>query len=394
MPPEQRERIVAARDRSTVSLIRLIAITRKEFIQLYRDPRSLAIIFLMPLLLLLLFGYAVTLDIKQVLVAVYDQERSEQSRDFIRHFAESSYFHMATDAGNYADLVRLIDLREAQIGLVIPHDFSRSLDSGRPTAVQVLLDGSDANTANIILGYTRAVVQGYSQSVLLEYLGRQGITDRRLPVELRPRVWFNEELESKNYIVPGLIALIMAVIGALLTSLTIAREWERGTMEQLIATPVHKLELIIGKLAPYYLLAILDVAIAMGVGVLIFQVPFRGSLPVFFFLSSLFLFVVLGQGFLISVVAKSQMLANQMALISTFLPAFLLSGFMFSIANMPAVLRVVTILVPARYFVTILQGLFLKGIGLGILWPEMAALLLFAAVIGLLAHRRFSKTIV
>ena len=384
---------MATPDRSDISLVRLLAIARKEFIQLYRDPRSLAIIFLMPLLLLLLFGYAITLDITQVRVAVYDQERSERSRDFIRRFAESKYFNLTEDVGDYPDLTRLIDLREAQIGLVIPYDFSRSLDSGRQTAVQVLLDGSDANTANIILGYTRAVVQGYSQSVLLDFLGRQGMTDRRIPVELRPRVWFNEELESKNYIVPGLIALIMAVIGALLTSLTIAREWERGTMEQLVATPVHKVELIIGKLVPYYLLAILDVAIAMGVGVLIFEVPFRGSLPVFFFLSSLFLFVVLGQGFLISVVAKSQILANQMALVSTYLPAFLLSGFMFSIANMPPALQLVTRLVPARYFVTILQGLFLKGIGLGILWVEMVALVLFAAVIGTLAHRRFSKTI-
>lgn len=384
---------MATPDRSDISLVRLLAIARKEFIQLYRDPRSLAIIFVMPLLLLLLFGYAITLDITQVRVAVYDQERSERSRDFIRRFAESKYFNLAEYVGDYPDLTRLIDLREAQIGLVIPYDFSRSLDSGRQTAVQVLLDGSDANTANIILGYTRAVVRGYSQSVLLDYLGRQGMTDRRIPVELRPRVWFNEELESKNYIVPGLIALIMAVIGALLTSLTIAREWERGTMEQLVATPVHKVELIIGKLVPYYLLAILDVAIAMVVGVLIFEVPFRGSLPVFFFLSSLFLFVVLGQGFLISVVAKSQILANQMALVSTYLPAFLLSGFMFSIANMPPALQLVTRLVPARYFVTILQGLFLKGIGLGILWAEMVALVLFAAVIGTLAHRRFSKTI-
>jgi ABC-2 type transport system permease protein len=376
-----------------VSAIRLLAIARKEFIQLYRDPRSLATIFAMPVLLLLLFGYAVTLDIKQVLVAVYDQEQSEKSRDFIHRFAQSRYFRVAADVRGYDALTRLIDLREAQIGLVIPNDFSRSLDSGRPAAVQVLLDGSDANTANIVLGYTRAVVQGYSQEVLLDYLGRQGITDRRIPVELRPRVWFNEELESKNYIVPGLIALIMAVIGALLTSLTIAREWERGTMEQLIATPVHKLELIIGKLAPYYLLAILDVAIAMAVGVWLFQVPFRGSLPVFFFLSSVFLFVVLGQGFLISVVAKSQLVANQIALISTFLPAFLLSGFMFSIANMPLALRAVTTLVPARYFVTILQGLFLKGVGLRVLWPELLALVLFTAVVGGLAHRRFSKTI-
>ncbi|MBI3620827.1 MAG: ABC transporter permease [Nitrospirae bacterium] len=376
-----------------MSATRLLAIARKEFIQLYRDPRSLAIIFAMPLLLLLLFGYAVTLDIKQVLVAVYDQEQSEKSRDFIHRFAQSRYFLVAANVRGYGALTRLIDLREAQVGLVIPNDFSRSLDSGRPTAVQVLLDGSDANTANIILGYTRAVVQGYSQEVLLDYLARQGVTDRRIPVELRPRVWFNEELESKNYIVPGLIALIMAVIGALLTSLTIAREWERGTMEQLVATPVHKLELMIGKLAPYYLVAIIDVAIAMAVGVWLFEVPFRGSLPVFFFLSSMFLFVVLGQGFLISVVAKSQLVANQIALISTFLPAFLLSGFMFSIANMPLALRAVTTAVPARYFVTILQGLFLKGVGLRVLWPELLALVLFIAVVGGLAHRRFSKTI-
>ncbi len=384
---------MAGREASFVSMTRLLAIARKEFIQLYRDPRSLAIIFLMPLLLLLLFGYAVTLDITQVLVAVYDQERSEKSRDFVHRFAQSRYFHIAAEVRGYNELTSLIDRRDAQIGLVIPNNFSRLLSSGRPAAVQLLLDGSDANTANIILGYARAVVQGYSQEILLDYLGRQGVTDRRVPVELRPRVWFNEELESKNYIVPGLIALIMAVIGALLTSLTIAREWERGTMEQLIATPVKKLELILGKLLPYYLLVFLDVVLAMIVGVVIFQVPFRGSLPLFFFLSSLFLFVVLGQGFLISVIAKSQMLANQMALVSTFLPAFLLSGFMFSIANMPIPLQLVTLLVPARYFVTILHGLFLKGIGLRVLWVQMLALMLFVALVAALAYRRFSKTI-
>lgn len=376
-----------------LSMTRLLAVARKEFIQIRRDPRSLAIVFLMPLLLLLLFGYAVTLDINQVLLAVYDQDGTSRSHDFVHRFAQSRYFRIAGAVHDYRTLTDMIQRREAQIGLVIPHDFSRALNSGRTADVQVLLDGSDANTANIILGYTRSVVNGYSQETLLDYLGRQGVTDRRAVLELRPRVWFNEEIESKNYIVPGLIGLIMAVIGALLTSLTIAREWERGTMEQLIATPVRKIELILGKLLPYYLLGFLDVVIAMIVGVEIFDVPFRGSLAVFFFLSSLFLFVVLGQGFLISVVSKSQILANQMALVSTFLPAFLLSGFLFSIKNMPVVLQAVTYVVPARYFVTILQGLFLKGVGLAVLWTEMVALLIFVAIVATLAHRKFSKTI-
>jgi len=267
--------------------------------------------------------------------------------------------------------------------------------------VQLILDGSDSNTATIALGYAEGVTDGYSREVRIEQVNRQagqpgqggqtGPADLAPPVELRPRVWFNGDLESRNFIIPGLIAVIMMVIAALLTSLTVAREWERGTMEQLISTPVRGPELIAGKLVPYFVIGMLDVTIAVLMGQFLFHVPMRGSVPLLFLMAAVFLIGALSMGLLISVVTRNQMLASQFALVGTFLPAFLLSGFAFAIINMPPAVQAVTYLIPARYFVALIKAIYLKGVGLEVLWPEAALLTAFAAIMFTLAVVKFKK---
>jgi ABC-2 type transport system permease protein len=258
----------------------------------------------------------------------------------------------------------------------------------------VIADGSDSNTATIALGYAEVVTQGYSQDVALSEIRRLSGVTPVLPLELRPRVWFNADLESKNYIIPGLIAVIRMMIAALLTSLTVAREWERGTMEQLISTPLRSEELILGKLLPYFVIGLVDVLFAVLMGQFLFHVPLRGSVALLFGLGAVFLTGALALGMVISIVTKSQLVANQVAMVVTFLPSFLLSGFMFAISNMPRPIRLVTYLVPARYFVALLKGIYLKGVGLEILGGEAALLVLFAAVVLAVARATFKKRLV
>jgi len=275
--------------------------------------------------------------------------------------------------------------------LVVPLDFGRRVASERKTQVQVLADGSDANTTTLALAYAETIVRGYSQEVLVMKVRRLTGKAPALPMELRPRVWFNTDMESKIFIVPGLIAVIMMLITALLTSLTVAREWETGTMEQLISTPVRPPELILGKLAPYFVIGMVDMLLSVLAGRFLFEVPIRGSLVLLFGVSAVFLVGALALGIFISTLAKSQLLASQAAFVATFLPAFLLSGFMFDIGNMPRPLQVMTNLIPARHFVTILRGLYLKGTGLAELWPQCLLLVAFAALMLLLAIRTFKK---
>jgi ABC-2 type transport system permease protein len=278
-----------------------------------------------------------------------------------------------------------MDSGRTQAVLVIPVDFARRLDAGQPAEVQAIVDGSDANTATIILGYLQAVVLTYSTRVQLE--GARFAP----PIDAQSRVWYNEELVSRNMIVPGLVAVIMMIIAAILTSLTIAREWERGTMEQLAATPVTRLEVVAGKLLPYLVIGLLDVAVSTALGVWLFGVPLRGSLLLLAALSLLFLSGALGLGMFVSAVARSQILATQIAMVATFLPAFLLSGFMFAIAVMPRPLQLVTYLVPARYFLVVTRGIFLKGVGAEVLAVQAALMILFAAIGLTLAVRSFRK---
>lgn len=367
---------------------RLVAVARKEIIQIRRDPRSLGMAFVIPMILLFLYGYALTLDVDRLTTIVYDQDRSAVSREFLDRFLASRYFARVGTATGLREVEQALDAGRAQVGLVIPRDFARDLGRGRPVTVQALVDGTDSNTATIALNYLEGITARYSAQLAVARLGGQV---RALPLEGRPRVWFNTTLQSKNYIVPGLIAVIMMVIAALLTSLTVAREWERGSMEQLIATPIRVPELILGKLLPYVGIGFIDVVLSVGAGTLIFGVPFRGSLPLLLLLSLLFLVGALSLGLLISIRTKSQIIASQAAMVVTFLPAFLLSGFVFDIANMPGWLQAITHVVTARYFVTILKGIFLKGVGLDVLWGEVAFLALFALVVVTACHRAFRK---
>jgi len=376
-----------------MNLRRTWAIFRKEVIHVRRDPISLLEIILLPLILMLLYGYALTFDIKKVTLAVYDQERSQLSEDLVKRFRSTDYFKLARFAQSYAELQDLITRQEVQVGLIIPYDFSWSYQTGKTAKVQALVDGTDSNTANITLGYIEGVTAPYAQDLLVQRLQSRGPARQGGPVKAQMRFWFNEDLESRNYIVPGLIAVIMTMVGALLTSLTVVRELERGSMEGLLATPLKKTELLLGKLGPYFFIGMLDMGIVMAMGKFLFQVPLRGSPLLLIGLSALFLIATLGQGLLISVSAESQLQAFQMAMLSTFLPSFLLSGFVFAIYLMPLPLRIISYIVPARYMVTISKGIYLKGLGLGVLWPSALMLAGAASLFVLLAIRKFVKKI-
>jgi len=376
-----------------MKLIRLKAIARKEFFQIIRDPRSLALAISIPILLLLLFGFALTLDVDRIPTVVYDQDRSPRSRDLIDRFLSSRYFQLEGAVQSYGGLQEMLDTGRALMGLVIPADFSRNLELDRQTTVQVLMDGTDANTATIALGYANAITLLYSQDLIKEKMTRLGAGKISPPIEPRMRIWFNPDLESKNFIVPGLIAIIMSILAAILTSGTIAREWERGSMEQLISTPLRKGELILGKLIPYFLIGLTDLALSVVMGRYLFGVPLRGSGFLLFSLASLFLLGAICQGVLVSIVTKNQLLSSQISIILSYLPTFILSGFIYPIYNMPKFIQMITYIVPGRYVVAILKGIYLKGIGLEILWAEALLLALYAGGMTLWAHRRFQKRI-
>ena len=361
---------------STLSRTRLMAMARKEVLHLRRDPRSLLLAFLLPALLVVLFGYAITWDVEDIRTAVLDLDESSRSRELLDAFEASGYFTVVRRLTRQAQVEEVLDRGEALVVIVLPPDFARDLDGGRSAALQILVDGSDANSATIALGYAQAIVRSFSTDVLLR--------GAELPPTIRAetRVWYNEELLSRNMIVPGLVAVIMMIIAAMLTSLTIAREWERGTMEQLVSTPVHRLEVVLGKLLPYVAIGIIDVALVSVIGVFLFDVPFRGSAGLLMILSLAFIVGALGLGMFISAVARSQLLATQLAMLLTFLPAFLLSGFMFAIDVMPPALQAITYLIPARYFLVVTRGVFLKGVGVEVLATEGVLMIAFA-VLGL-----------
>jgi ABC-2 type transport system permease protein len=329
----------------------------------------------MPAILMLLFGYAVTLDVKKVPMAILDYDQSQESLSFVHRFSASPYFHLKTFVQNEREIVRLIDKSEVKVGLVLPRDFSKKVKVGNKATVQLLVDGTDSNTANIILSYVQGITRQYNQDKTFLKVERMGREKLNFPVEARTRVWFNEELESKNYFIPGLVAVIISIIGVLLTGQVIVREWEKGTMELLISTPVRKRELMVGKLFPYFFLGLVDLTLAVLMGKWVFQVPLRGSVNLLFSLSAIYIVVALGLGLTISTVARTQILANQMAMIIGFLPTFLLSGFTFVIANMPMWLQIITYGIAPRYYVTIVKEIFLKGANLTFLWTETLTLM-------------------
>jgi ABC-2 type transport system permease protein len=366
---------------------RLLAVARKEWLQLRRDPRSMTLAFALPVLLLLFFGYAISWDVADIRMAVLDEDGTAQSRALVDAFESSGYFSVAERLASRADVDEPLLSGRLTAVLVVPAGFARDLGAARGAPVQLLVDGSDANTATIALNYADAIVTRHSRDVVLR--GRRMAP----PVVAEGRIWYNPTLESRNMIVPGLIAVIMSIIAAMLTALTIAREWERGTMEQLAATPVHRLEVVFGKLLPYLGIGLFDVALATAAGMLIFGVPLHGSVLLLGAMTVLFLLGALGLGMFISAMLKSQVLATQVAMVVTYLPALLLSGFLFDIASMPAALRAVTYIVPARYYITVTRGVFLKGVGPDVLWVQGLSMVLFATIGIGLATAAFHKRI-
>lgn len=367
-----------------MKLERLIAMSRKEATQLRRDSRSLALAFILPVALIIFFGYAISFDVRNIEMAVFDDSNTTASRLLIESFESSGYFNIKSYPSNQREVTELLQSGKVKAVLVIPPDFQAKLDAGRKAPVQILLDGSDANTAAIAENYATAIAAGYSTTVL--FGGRP-----HLPVEAETRVWYNESLESRNAIVPGLVAVIMSIIAAMLTALTIAREWERGTMEQLIATPVTRLEVVLGKLLPYVVIGLFDVALAIIAGIVVFHVPLRGNIPLLAVQTLLFLVGALSFGMFISATVKTQVVATQLAMQTAYLPAILLSGFMFSISTMPIVLRAITHVVAARYYIRVTRGIFLKGVGAEVLWVEAVAMIIFAVGGLSLAIRAFKK---
>jgi ABC-2 type transport system permease protein len=324
-------------------------------------------------------------------MAVLDRDGSQESLNFIQRFSASPYFRLRFWVQDERAVKRLIDQGEVKMGLILPWDFSKTIKSEKIVSVQALIDGADANTASLILSYAQAIAQQYTQEKTVLKVTRMGMQDLNFPIGAQPRVWFNEDLESKNYFVPGLVAVIISIIGVLLTGQVIVREWENGTMELLISTPVRKGELMMGKLFPYFFLGLVDLSLSVLMGKWIFQVPLRGSVPLLFALSCIYIFVALALGLTISTVARTQLLANQMAMVIGFLPTFLLSGFTFAIANMPTWLQIITYGIAPRYYVTIVKEIFLKGLGFSFLWRETVVLMAMAAAGLWVATRSFKK---
>jgi ABC-2 type transport system permease protein len=378
-----------------MSYRRLRAVFIKELHHITRDARSLAMALAVPVMMLLLYGYALSLDVDRIPTLIYDEDGTAASRELVHQFEGSRFFDIRGLVNSYADIEKGIDRNRILMGVVIPRDYSQNVGAGREAPVQLLLDGSDSNTASIVLGYAENVVRNYSLRLRQDMQNRRGgerVGERGgAPVDARLRVWYNSSLESKNYVVPGLIAVILQIIAALLTSLTIAREWEMGTMEQLLSTPLRPAEMVLGKMLAYFVVGLADAVMAVLVGVFVFRVPLRGGLPLLAVSVCVYLVGVLFWGVFVSAVAKTQLAAYQLGLLSSFLPAFLLSGFVYSIENMPPVIQAITYIVPSRYVVTILKGVFLKGVGIGILWGELGFLALFATIIFILATRKVNR---
>jgi len=367
------------------SKMRLLGLVRKEFLQILRDPSSIAIAFLMPVLLLLIFGYGVSLDAEHVPLGIVVENANADTSSFIGSFRQSIYFDPVIISG-MQEAVAALESGGIEGIIRLREDFSRQLRNSGGAPIQVIVNGTDANNARLITGYIEK-----AWSKWLENRAIADGTTLKLPVQTEQRVWFNSELRSRNFLVPGLIAVIMTLIGALLTAMVMAREWERGTMEALMVTPVSRKEILLGKLIPYFTLGMGGMALSVIMSFFLFRVPLSGSLLVLFAAASLFLFAALGMGLLISIIAKNQFVAGQIAIIVTFLPAFILSGFIFDIRSMPLPIQLITHLIAARYFVSILQTVFLAGNIWSVILPNAFALIVMSSIFLGMSRKKFRK---
>ncbi len=372
---------------------RLKAMLVKEFIQVFRDPRMRFVIFIVPVFQTVIFGYAVNTDVQHVKTAVYDLDNSTESRDLAARFVKSGYFDIMEYVYRDGRARELIDRSRVKVVLRMDRGFGNSLRAGRSAPLQIILDGTDSNTAGIVLSYAARIAGRYNELVRLKQATREnGPSARTDGVSLESRAWFNENLESRNFYVPAVIANIVFIITILLSAMAVVREKESGTMEQVIVTPIRKSEFILGKTVPFILIGFIDVALITIVAAFWFQVPVRGSIPLLFCATALFLMSSLGFGLLISTISRTQQQAMMSAFFFIF-PAMLLSGFAFPIENMPDVVQWLTLLDPLRYYLVIIRGIFLKGVGIEILWQQFLALLVLGSVILWFAVNRFRKTL-
>lgn len=372
---------------------RILTVLRKEFRSVFRDPRMRMIIFGVPVIQTLVFGYAVTMDLRNVPLVVVDRDNTPSSRELIARFTGSDYFDPVLRTQSDAAAVREIDAARASAILQVNAGFEEDLRAGRPAPVQLIVDGSDSNTARLVLNYSNVIAAGYNNDVMVAAALRR--TGRMLgggTVDLRPRAWFNENLESRNYFVPGVMAILVMLLSLMLTGMAIVREKEVGTIEQIMVTPIRPVEFILGKFAPFIVIGFVDVVLVTIVGVFWFGVPIRGSFLLLLLGTACFLLSTLGIGLFISTVSSTQ----QQAMMTTFFffyPAMLLSGFIYPIANMPRLVQWLTLANPLRYFLVIIRGVFLKGVGFDILWPQLAALVVIGIVVMTFAVTRFHKTL-
>jgi ABC-2 type transport system permease protein len=373
-----------------MALERLLCMIKKEFIQIFRNSKMRAIVLIMPLVQSMVFGYAVTTDVKQVTTAVYDQAQTPGSRDLIDRFIHSGYFSVKTVIRSDREMDELLDQGKVAAILRIPPDFSGKIAAGATAAVQIIVDGTDSNTAGVVLNYAGSIIRNDAIEILRKRTDSPG--RETIGVNLQTRAWFNDNLTSRNFYVPGVIAVIVMLVTLLLTSMSVVREKEMGTMEQIVVTPITSAEFILGKTMPSIILGFVNMIFVTLISVFWFDIPVRGSLATLFAANGFYLMTTIGIGLLISTISDTQ----QQAMMSTFffyLPAVLLSGFMFPIANMPEVVQAFTYLNPLRYFLIIIRGIFLKGVGVAILWPQILALFVLGSLVLTLAVKRFHKNL-
>jgi len=358
---------------------RIKPVAKKEFRQIRRDKRTLGMLLFIPAFLLIMYGYALNFDVKHLGLAVFDQEKSQGSRDFTERFLLAEYFDLKRFVESDRDIDRLMGEGAIQVALVIPPDFSRSLLAGRQTAIQVIINGEETTIAGTAAGYVSAIAQGYSPSILIQ------------PLDLHPHIWFNPELKSARFLVPGLMAFVLMITVVISTAFSVVREREKGSIEQLMVSPLNPVELVVGKTIPYVLISLVSAHFVLLFGRVLFGVTVKGNYG--YLLAGMVLFLTggLGVGLLISTVARTQQVAFMIAIITTMLPTFVLSGFVFPIRNMPVVIQAITFIIPARYFLAILRGIMLKGAGLNALWSQMAFLVAFAALALGLSSMRLGK---
>jgi ABC-2 type transport system permease protein len=370
----------------------IIQFIKKEFLQFKRDPKMFALMLIAPVVQLTLLGYAANLDVKLVRTIVYDQDRSATSRDFIERFTSSGYFKIEQYVSSYDKITEVIDKGDAILALVIPNDFEKNIYSRRTATVQALLNGSDGNTAGIVAGYSLNIVSDYSQNIILNFLNRSGQKLSSVPI-ISPeiRVWYNPELKTRNFMVPGIVGLLLSIITLILTSLAVVKEKEIGTMEQLIVTPLKPYQIIIGKLVPFVVLSFAAITIIIAAMWFIFGIPVKGELW-FLFLSSLFYILsTLGLGLFVSTISKTQQQAMMISIFAVMMPMIFLSGFAFPIENMPKSIQLISYIVPLRYFNEIIRGVIIKGLGISDLWFNALLLLLMGIVILFFSSLRFKR---